>query len=75
MKGGTAAAQRPSWLPAVNWYFDEVLQRTAGQGFLPNYCDPTCVSQRLERTKAPQHHPPESARMHLLEHIACEGGA
>ena len=43
MKGGTAAAQRPSWLPAVNWYFDEVLERTARRGVLPFYCDPERV--------------------------------
>lgn len=43
MKGGTVAAQRPSWLPAVKWYFDEVLERTAGPGVLPFYCDPERV--------------------------------
>jgi hypothetical protein len=43
MERGTAAAQRPSWLPAVRWYFDEVLERTAGPGVHPFYCDPERV--------------------------------
>lgn len=42
-KRGRAKAKRPSWLPALNWYFGEVFARTAGQGVLPFYCDPERV--------------------------------
>jgi hypothetical protein len=42
-KGRRVKAERPSWLPAINWYFGEVLARTAGQEALPFYCDPKRV--------------------------------
>lgn len=41
--GKLAEDDRPSWRPAVDWYFGEVWARTAGQGILPFYCDPERV--------------------------------
>jgi len=41
--GGRVEVERPSWLPAISWYFGEVSARRAGQGLLPFYCDPERV--------------------------------